>query len=400
MIRYKSKSNNFLYSHFKTSGHTLRSITIQPIEHLTFDNSCSKSFKSQARYLNELKWIKNLQTAYPLGLNDNIYKVGNISTDPKIDVFSILSITNRKRRSHGFRKNHNFKRKRYSCITIADLNIIFKQSGRHSLLTKLCSLSFSNLYSIHQETDKYVCRTQSFYEVSSIISSFTYHYIKPRIDKSSYHIRHFLKIQFLNKGVDFIDLPSILRDRRVCKLIPSYFNNTEIPIICCKYNKPTRNLLFNYNQVVSDPGVDVEFSSNCNCKDSKFCYDPAGHIVTGDLHFIEDINLRKLVAKGPKYRLPKDIDFEVCRKDIAESLANFSDKWCKRENAEGVSLSAWKKKIFEIIDLRIKFYSTNTHLLPKKSKFKLPLIKRKLKDLHAKFVLVPADKAANNIIFV
>ena len=40
----------------------------------------------------------------------------------------------------------------------------------------------------------------------------------------------------------------------------------------------------------------------CQCKESKFCYEPPGHVITGELKVIENEKLRELVAKGPKYR--------------------------------------------------------------------------------------------------
>ena len=60
----------------------------------------------------ELKWIKLLQSASPLGFNDNIYQEGNISKMPDFDVFSLLEIRKRKRRSHGKRQKGNDKRKK------------------------------------------------------------------------------------------------------------------------------------------------------------------------------------------------------------------------------------------------------------------------------------------------
>ena len=37
-----------------------------------------------------------------------------------------------------------------------------------------------------------------------------------------------------------------------------------------------------------------------DCKDSKFCYQPAGHIVTGNLKIITDSRIRSVISKGPK----------------------------------------------------------------------------------------------------
>ena len=50
------------------------------------------------------------------------------------------------------------------------------------------------------------------------------------------HIRHFIKIPFINKGIDFIDLASIFRDNTVASSISNYFENKEPPIIYYKYN--------------------------------------------------------------------------------------------------------------------------------------------------------------------
>ena len=72
------------------------------------------------------------------------------------------------------------------------------------------------------------------------------------IDSEINHKRHFIKIPFINKGIEFIDLPSIFKDRSVTSSIPGYFQNSEPPIICYKYNKPIRNTVFNFNKLVSD----------------------------------------------------------------------------------------------------------------------------------------------------
>ena len=34
--------------------------------------------------------------------------------------------------------------------------------------------------------------------------------------------------------------------------IPNYFNNSETPIICYKYNKPIRSTIFNFNKILND----------------------------------------------------------------------------------------------------------------------------------------------------
>ena len=52
------------------------------------------------------------------------------------------------------------------------------------------------------------------------------------------------------------------------------------------------------------------------------------------------------------------------------------------------------------MDKRIKFYSHNTYLLPRKPKSSFRHWKQGIQDIHRKYVLVPVDKAANNIVVV
>ena len=68
--------------------------------------------------------------------------------------------------------------------------------------------------------------------------------------------RHFIKILFINKGIEFIDLHSIFKDNSVIQSIPNYFNNSETPITCYKYNKPIRSNIFNFNKIVTDIDID------------------------------------------------------------------------------------------------------------------------------------------------
>ena len=95
----------------------------------------------------ELKWIKLLQTPYPLGFNDNIYHEGNLSKMPDFDVFSLLEFRKRTARSHGIKKNGNCKRKSHvqklANCTLRDLATKLDVHGRHCMLSYLSSLPIS-----------------------------------------------------------------------------------------------------------------------------------------------------------------------------------------------------------------------------------------------------------------
>ena len=101
-----------------------------------------------------------------------------------------------------------------------------------------------------------------------------------------------------------------------------------------------------------------------------------------------------------KSRYTSTIDFPKCRKEIAAFLNDYSNRWCKRENVEPDALKEWKINIFKLIDIRISFNSRNTHLIPPKPKSSFSHHKRGIQDFHMNYVLVPADKAANNVVVV
>ena len=59
-----------------------------------------------------------------------------------------------------------------------------------------------------------------------------------------------------------------------------------------------------------------------------------------------------------------------------------------------------KLSIFNNLDKQVKFYSHNTNLLPLKPKFSFRHLKQSIQEFHRKYVLVLADKVANNLVVV
>ena len=268
------------------------------------------------------------------------------------------------------------------------------------MLSKLASLSVSSLHKLDDEVNKFYDRKHDLYEAALLTRCYTQHALRPYIDSEINHIRHFIKIPFINKGTEFIDLPSIFRDNNVISAILSYFENTESPIICYKYNKPIRNTILNFNKLVSDLDIETSFPDSWDCKDSKLCYQPASHIVTGNLKIITDSRIRSIISKGPKYKFPAHIDFNKCRETIAIALNDYCTRWCKREHVESNALNNRKLKIFKIIDERVLFYSNNLDLLPPKPKLSFRYLRQGIQEFHRKYVLASAEKAANNVVGV
>ena len=55
---------------------------------------------------------------------------------------------------------------------------------------------------------------------------------------------HFIKRDFINKGIDAVNLPSILRSKSVTETVPTYFKEKEPPIISYIYTKAIASKIF------------------------------------------------------------------------------------------------------------------------------------------------------------
>ena len=75
--------------------------------------------------------------------------------------------------------------------------------------SKLASLSISSLHKLVDETNKFYDRKHDLYEAVLLTRCYTQHALRPYIDSKINHIRNFIKIQFINKGIEITDLTSI-----------------------------------------------------------------------------------------------------------------------------------------------------------------------------------------------
>ena len=151
----RRKYKNFLYDHFIKYNHSIENVKVTPVEILSKQPGESKNDMKKRRLSAELNWIKRLQTPFPLGLNDQIYQQGNISSvRSNINVFSLKPDVRRKRRSHGVRRNGLSRRKQRLNRSLDDLLRIANNNGRHELLHALSSIPVSRLKPILDDADR------------------------------------------------------------------------------------------------------------------------------------------------------------------------------------------------------------------------------------------------------
>ena len=189
-----------------------------------------------------------------------------------------------------------------------------------------------------------------------------------------------------------------MRDFNVNQTIPPCFDNKEPPIISYIYKKPTRGIIFNYTSISTDTDILNNYPTSCECNESKFRYEPCGHVITGDLKIVEDREVINVSRKGPKYRPPSKINWTDCRNTIETALIAYCKRWCKREHEPENVLDEFRKKCMSIVDIRIKHHEAN--YICSNPRMTVTRIKQKLKQLGEKIVFVPADKAANNVVIV
>ena len=79
-------------------------------------------------------------------------------------------------------------------------------------LSRLVTLFISSLRNLDIEANKFHDRAHRLYDAPILTRCYTQHALQPFIDSKINHIRHFIKIHFVNKGIEFIYLPSTIKD--------------------------------------------------------------------------------------------------------------------------------------------------------------------------------------------
>ena len=100
-------------------------------------------------------------------------------------------------------------------------------------LSRLVTFSIPSLHNLDIDANKFYDRAHRVYGAALLKRCYTQYALQPYIDSKINHIRHFIRIQFVNKGIEFITLPSIFKDKSVFfSSTPTYFENKESPIVC------------------------------------------------------------------------------------------------------------------------------------------------------------------------
>ena len=72
---------------------------------------------------------------------------------------------------------------------------------------------------------------------------------------------------------------------------------------------------------------------------------PLGHVITGDLNIVSNPKLRDIFRKGPKYRLPRKIDWSVNYDLIRKGVLDCQTKWAKKNHVPQTVLDEWDNAV-------------------------------------------------------
>ena len=123
--------------------------------------------------------------------------------------------------------------------------------------------------------------------------------------------------------------------------------------------------------------------------------------MTGDLRIIQNKELKELIQKGPNFREPKTINWKRSRKVIEEGLDICSSKFTAADpNLSEEGMKPWKTEILNKVDSKIRLLRRKLKYQKMNPVLRRPEVVEYLKLLHDKFVLVPIDKASNNIAII
>ena len=109
--------------------------------------------------------------------------------------------------------------------------------------------------------------------------------------------------------MDKIGISKILRSREMISTVPQNFPD-EVAVVCYCYTPTVSSKLLNFGEESQAVGK-ASSSLSYDYHASKFNYSPLGHVITGDLGIVLNLKLRDIFHKGPKYRLPKKIDWSL-----------------------------------------------------------------------------------------
>ncbi len=386
----KNTLNTLIVNHFNSNDHTIEDFSAQIIE-VIGDNS--KRTLIQA----EDYWIKCLNSVFPLGMNNQIKGCGNVVDANDLSSFGgynpYFSIpTCRIKRPSGKRKG---KSKVLNLNFLDQANNYMHNADLRGLYVFLRSQSKRTLNHFKGLIDS----TSLSNDLKLILQGYFTGYFTKNPNKQTTNFDR-ICIPFVNKTIQAIHLETIFKDRQLKRLSPVNIKQQRCIQIVYTYDNPLSLSITNYNKTLRtlrQQDVRDLVNTTCECNQSPFRDNYYGHIITGDLSIITNTQLRKYMVQGSTFRIPNNNDNHDIGKIIEEAINQYVVKLSARHNIPIDTFDAYKARFLYIARSRIY---TNAHGHTEHAEVITKQVLSSINQLHNKFVITIADKAANNYVII
>ena len=169
----------------------------------------------------------------------------------------------------------------------------------------------------------------------------------------------------------------------------TYKYDADLGLRFCNHARELKNLNLDKLQML--------LSNPCDCKESKFLYGPAQHVVTGDLNIVSDPILRSLFEKGTNFREPREINWNACKDSALAAIDVFAHKVKKKFHISSDNAKPFIDYLKRIVNKRI---AQLEGFVSVPNRFDSKDRKKVYSQLCQKYIITVADKAANNFVFV
>jgi hypothetical protein len=160
--------------------------------------------------------------------------------------------------------------------------------------------------------------------------------------------------------------------------------------------------VFNYTntlKTIDSIGVlGQALKKTCECSQSSFRYAPSGHIVTGNLDVVNNTELKDILKKGTKYRIPTITDRNKIKADFLDSLNRFISQLARRIKIHPFAFYFYRSEILRLFNCRLLACEDNAEQVG--YGISIPNLRKALRILQSKYITAPADKASGNYIFI
>jgi hypothetical protein len=270
-------------------------------------NAAMDPNSKRIRLAREKHWMLKLRTVYPFGMNE---KVGDEWVLDKLTPVSTKfpKLNRSARVTKGNKSNRNKTLESFldSLKLVLDTRV---KEAMNFLRVFLFSSSKKALKSIYTDladllnncSDPYA---QWYKAAHDIITAKIYK--EPVVKKRrKTDPNNMVKLVFLNKGLEMINLSKLLHSSSLSNEFPAYVTNTTYipPTVVYQLTPTIRSNIFNYTKFVKDLDLN-KFVDNpnilpCSCTDSPYVDNFHKHIVSGDLVIVPNKELKSMFHKGP-----------------------------------------------------------------------------------------------------